>query len=69
MKPKRAKVVGAGRRDICNDELGYLYPLPNIIRLFISGRMSWVRHVARRSEYGFERVTRRKAPHTRPRPR
>ena len=47
--PKRDKVKGEWRR-LHNEELNYLYSSPNIIRVIISRRMSWVGHEARMGE-------------------
>jgi hypothetical protein len=37
-------------RKLHNEELNDLYPLPNILRVVKSRRMSWVGHVARMGE-------------------
>jgi hypothetical protein len=43
--PKGGEVTGEWRR-LHNDELNYLYPAPNIIRVIKSRRMRWAGHVA-----------------------
>jgi hypothetical protein len=40
------------RRKLHNDELHSLYSSPNIVRVIISRRMRWARHVARMGEGG-----------------
>jgi hypothetical protein len=44
--PKRDEVIG-GWRKLHNEELQNSYGSPSIIRMFKSGRMRWVWHVAR----------------------
>jgi hypothetical protein len=44
--PKRDQVSGEWRK-LPNEELNYLYSLPNILRVVKSKRMSWAGHVAR----------------------
>jgi hypothetical protein len=44
--PKRDEVTGEWRK-LHNEELHNLYFSPNIIRMIMSGRMSWAGHVAR----------------------
>ena len=43
--PKRDEVTGEWRK-LHNEELRYLYSLPNIVRVVKSRRMRWVGHVA-----------------------
>jgi len=43
--PKRDEVTGEWRK-LHNEELRYLYSLPNIVRLVKSRRMRWAGHVA-----------------------
>jgi hypothetical protein len=43
--PKTDEVAGGWRR-LHNGDLHTLYTLPNIIRVIISMKMRWVRHVA-----------------------
>jgi hypothetical protein len=43
--PKRDEVTGEWRK-LHNNELSDFYPLPNIVRVVKSRRMSWVGHVA-----------------------
>jgi hypothetical protein len=47
--PKRDKVTGEWRK-LHNEELNYLYSLPNIVRVVKSRRMGWTSHVARMGE-------------------
>ena len=47
--PKRDKVTGQWR-NLHNEELSYLYSLPNIVRVVKSRRMRWAGHVARMRE-------------------
>ena len=44
--PKRDEVSGEWRK-LHNEELSYLYTLPNIVRVVKSRRMRWTGHVAR----------------------
>jgi hypothetical protein len=44
--PKRDEVTGELRK-LHNEELNYLYPLTNIIKVVKLRRMRWVGHVAR----------------------
>jgi len=44
--PKRDEVTGEWR-ELHNEELSGLYPLPHIVRLVKSRRMRWAGHVAR----------------------
>ena len=44
--PKRDNVTGEWRK-LHNEELNYLYSLPNIVRVVKSRRMRWVGHAAR----------------------
>ena len=54
--PRRDEVTGKWRR-MHNEELNYLYPSPNIVRVIKSRRMRWVGHVARMGEEsGMHRV-------------
>ena len=46
--PKRDEVTGDWRK--LRNELNYLYPSPNIVRVIKSRRMRWVGHVARMGE-------------------
>jgi hypothetical protein len=43
--PRRDEVTGEWRK-LHNDELNYLYSLPNIVRVVKSRRMRWAGHVA-----------------------
>jgi len=43
--PKRDDVTGEWRK-LKNEEFGYLYSLPNILRVVKSRRMRWAGHVA-----------------------
>jgi hypothetical protein len=43
--PKRDEVTG-GWRKLHNEELHNLYSFPSIIRMIMSRRMRWTRHVA-----------------------
>jgi len=47
--PKRDEVTGEWRK-LHNEELNYLYSLPNIVRMVKSRRMRWAGHVARMGE-------------------
>jgi hypothetical protein len=47
--PKREEVTAEWRK-LHNEELRYLYSLPNIVRLVKSRRMRWAGHVARLGE-------------------
>jgi hypothetical protein len=47
--PKLDEVTGEWRR-LHNEELKYVYSLPNIIRVIKSKRMRWAGHVARMGE-------------------
>jgi hypothetical protein len=47
--PKRDEVTGEWRR-LHNEELYYMYSLPNIIRVIRSRRMRWAGHVARKGD-------------------
>ena len=47
--PKRDEVTGEWRK-LHNEELRYLYSLPNIVRVAKSRRMRWAGHVARMGE-------------------
>ena len=47
--PRRDEVTGKWRR-MHNEELNYLYPSPNIVRVIKSRRMRWAGHVARMGE-------------------
>jgi len=47
--PKRDEVRGEWRK-LHNEELSYLYSLPNIVRVVKSRRMRWAGHVARMGE-------------------
>ena len=47
--PKRDAVTGKWRK-LQNEELNYLYSLPNIVRVVKSRRMRWAGHVARMGE-------------------
>jgi hypothetical protein len=49
--PKREEVAGGCRR-LHNEELHNLYATPNIIRVIKSGRVRWVKHIARLGEKG-----------------
>ena len=53
--PRRDEVTGEWRR-LHKEELNYLYPSPNIVRVIKSRRMRWAGHVARMGE---ERVVNR----------
>jgi len=71
--PKRDEVTGEWRK-LHNEELNYLYSLPNIVRVVKSRRMRWAGHVARMGEdIGVHRVLvgkpERKRPLGRPRRR
>ena len=44
--PKRNEVTREWRK-LYNEELNYLYSLPNIVRVIKSRRMRWAGHVAR----------------------
>ena len=44
--PKRDEIKGEWRK-LHNEELSYLYSLPNIVRVVKSRRMRWAGHVAR----------------------
>ena len=44
--PKRDEVTGEWRK-LHNEELRYLYSLPNTVRVVKSRRMRWAGHVAR----------------------
>jgi len=58
--PKRDEVTGECR-NLHNEELSDLYPLPNIVRVVKSRRMKWAGHVARMGEgRGVDRVLVRK---------
>jgi hypothetical protein len=48
--PKRG-VTGEWRK-LHNEELHYLYCLPNVIRVIKSRRMRWARYIARMVEWG-----------------
>jgi hypothetical protein len=48
-RPKRDEVTGEWRK-LHNEELHYLYSLPNIVRMVKSRRMRWAGHVARMRE-------------------
>ena len=47
--PKRDEDTGKWRK-LHNEELSYLYSLPNIVRVVKSRRMRWAGHVARMGE-------------------
>ena len=47
--PRRDKVTGEWRR-LYNEELNYLYSLPNIVRVIKSRRMRWAGHEERMGE-------------------
>jgi len=47
--PKRDEVTGEWRK-LHNEELNYLYSLPNIVQVVKSRRMRWAEHVARMGE-------------------
>jgi hypothetical protein len=47
--PERDEVTGEWIK-LHNEELNYLYPLPNIVRVVKSRRMRWAGHVARMGE-------------------
>jgi hypothetical protein len=47
--PKRDEVTGEWRK-LHNEELNYLYSLPNIVRVVKSRRMRWAGYVARMGE-------------------
>ena len=47
--PKRDEVTGEWR-NLHNEELSDLYPLPNTVRVVKSRRMRWAGHVARMGE-------------------
>ena len=47
--PKRDEVTGEWRK-LHNEELNYLYSLPNIVWVVKSRRMRWAGHVARMGE-------------------
>jgi len=47
--PRRDEVTGEWRR-LHNEELNYLYSLPNIVRVIKQRRMRWTGHVARMGE-------------------
>ena len=47
--PKRDEVTGEWRK-LHNEELNYLYPSPNIVRVIKSRRIRWAGHVARMGE-------------------
>jgi hypothetical protein len=49
--PKRDEVT-RDRRKLHNEELHNLYPPPNIIRMLMSRRMRWARHVVRMGRRG-----------------
>jgi hypothetical protein len=71
--PRRYEVTGEWRK-LHNEELNDVYPLPNIVRVVKSRRMSWAGHVARMVEgRGVHRVLvgkpEGKRPLGRPRPR
>jgi hypothetical protein len=54
--PKRDEVTGKWRK-LHNEELNYLYSLPNIVRVVKSRRTRWAGHVARMGELrGLHRV-------------
>ena len=54
--PKRDEVTGEWRK-LHNEELRYLYSLPNIVRVVKSRRMRWAGHVACMGEgRGVQRV-------------
>jgi RPA family protein len=53
--PKRVEVTGEWRK-LHNEELNYLYSLPNIVQVVKSRRMRWAGHVAR---MGVDRVVHR----------
>jgi hypothetical protein len=44
--PKRDEVTG-GWKELHNEELHNLYSFPNVIRMIMSRRMRWAKHVAR----------------------
>jgi hypothetical protein len=47
--PKRDEVTGEWRK-LHNEEINYLYSLPNIMRVVKSRRMRWTGHLARMGE-------------------
>jgi len=47
--PKRDEVTGEWRK-LHNEELSYLYSLPNIVQVAKSRRMRWAGHVGRMGE-------------------
>ena len=64
--PKWDEVTGEWRK-LHNEELNYLYPSPNIIRVIKSRRMRWEGHVARMGERrGAYRILVRKPEGKRP---
>jgi hypothetical protein len=63
---KRDEVTGEWRK-LHNEELNYLYSLPNIVRVVKSRRMKWAGHVARMGEdRGVHRVLVRQPEGKRP---
>jgi hypothetical protein len=48
---KRDKVTG-GWRKLDNEELHNLYSSPSVIRIILSRRMRWARHIARMGRGG-----------------
>jgi len=64
--PKRDEVTGEWRK-LHNEELSYLYSLPNVLQVVKSRRMRWAGHVARMGEgEGVHRVLVRKSEGKRP---
>jgi hypothetical protein len=65
-RSKRDEVTGEWRK-LHNEELSYIYPLPNIVRVIKSRRLRWAGHVARMGKgRGVYRVLVGKPEETRP---